>query len=289
MKKCGYVAIIGKTNAGKSTLLNKLIGQKISIVSPKKQTTRDNIIGILTQANMQIIFVDTPGIHKSKTLLDKNMNKQIRTATESVDSILYLINSCKGVDEEEINYLTNLKQKQIPITILLTKTDISNKEKVFMLMQALKELDLEIVPISTFKSKNLDLVLNCIEKQLPEGEFIYDEDELTDKPVKYIVKEIIREKILYLLDEEIPHGVAVEITKFDEESGEICADIICEKDSHKGIIIGKHGAMLKEIGIRARKDIEKLLDYKINLKLFVKVESNWRNKNLGYWHLFNKC
>lgn len=289
MKKCGYVAIIGKTNAGKSTLLNKLIGQKISIVSPKKQTTRDNIIGILTQANMQIIFVDTPGIHKSKTLLDKNMNKQIRTATESVDSILYLIDSCKGVDEEEINYLTNLKQKQIPITILLTKIDISNKEKVFMLMQALKELDLEIVPISTFKSKNLDLVLNCIEKSLPEGEFIYDEDELTDKPVKYIVKEIIREKILYLLDEEIPHGVAVEITKFDEEGGEICADIICEKDSHKGIIIGKHGVMLKEIGIRARKDIEKLLDYKINLKLFVKVENNWRNKNLGYWHLFNKC
>ena len=281
MKKCGYVALVGNTNAGKSTLLNKLVGQKISIVSPKKQTTRDNIIGILTENNTQIVFVDTPGIHKSKTLLDKSMNKQIRTATESVDLVLYLTDSIKEVSDEQISYLTKLKEKEIPILILLTKIDISNKERIFSAMEKLKELNLDIIPISTFRNKNLDVLLSKIEEFLPECEsFIYDEDELTDKSIKFISKEIIREKMLYLLEDEIPHGIAIDITLFDEESGEIHADIICEKSSHKGIIIGKGGLMLKEIGTRARKDIEKLLGKKVNLKLFVKVEENWRNKNL---------
>ena len=281
MKKCGYVALVGNTNAGKSTLLNKLVGQKISIVLPKKQTTRDNIIGILTENNTQIVFVDTPGIHKSKTLLDKSMNKQIRTATESVDLVLYLTDSTKEVSDEQISYLTKLKEKEIPILILLTKIDISNKERIFSAMEKLKELNLDIIPISTFRNKNLDVLLSKIEEFLPECEsFIYDEDELTDKSIKFISKEIIREKMLYLLEDEIPHGIAIDITLFDEESGEIHADIICEKSSHKGIIIGKGGLMLKEIGTRARKDIEKLLGKKVNLKLFVKVEENWRNKNL---------
>lgn len=281
MKKCGYVALVGNTNAGKSTLLNKLVGQKISIVSPKKQTTRDNIIGILTSGNTQIVFVDTPGIHKSKTLLDKSMNKQIRTATESVDLVLYLTDSVKSVSEEQISYLSKLKEKEIPIVVLLTKIDISNKERIYSAMESLKELNLDIIPISTFRNKNLDILLSKIEDFLPECEnFIYDEDELTDKSVKFISKEIIREKMLYLLEDEIPHGIAIDITLFDEESGEIHADIICEKASHKGIIIGKGGLMLKEIGTRARKDIEKLIGRKVNLKLFVKVEENWRNKNL---------
>ena len=281
MKKCGYVALVGNTNAGKSTLLNKLVGQKISIVSPKQQTTRDNIIGILTENNTQIVFVDTPGIHKSKTLLDKSMNKQIRTATESVDLVLYLTDSTKEVSDEQISYLTKLKEKEIPILILLTKIDISNKERIFSAMEKLKELNLDIIPISTFRNKNLDVLLSKIKEFLPECEsFIYDEDELTDKSIKFISKEIIREKMLYLLEDEIPHGIAIDITLFDEESGEIHADIICEKSSHKGIIIGKGGLMLKEIGTRARKDIEKLVGRKVNLKLFVKVEENWRNKNL---------
>lgn len=278
MKKCGYVAIVGRTNAGKSTFLNKIIGQKISIVSPKKQTTRENILGILTENDTQIIFVDTPGIHKSKNLLDKKMNKQIRTATESVDVILYLIDACKSASDEELNYLEKLKEKEIPILILLTKIDISNKEKVFKIMDSLKSLDLNIVPISTFKGTNLDLIKSEIAKLLPNQDFVYAEDELTDKSIKSIVCDIIREKILYLLDDEIPHGVNVVVTEFDEENGQIAADIICEKENHKGIIIGKKGAVLKEIGIRARRDIEKLVGSKINLKLFVKVEENWRNK-----------
>lgn len=293
MKKSGYVSIIGKTNAGKSTLLNKLIGQKVSIVSPKKQTTRENILGILTKDNYQIIFVDTPGIHKSKNALDKAMNKEVRAASEGVDAIIYMIDITKKIDDEEINYLNKLIDKNseidektqkksllTPIFIVLSKIDATSMEKSYSEVQKLNQLDLvEILPISTFKNKNLDLLLNKIIEVLPEVEYFnYEEDEITDKSVKFLVSEIIREKTLYLLDEEIPHGIAVVITTFDEENGEICADIVCERESHKRIIVGHNGEMIKKIGMNARKEIEYLLDRKINLKLFVRVEKDWRAK-----------
>ncbi len=293
MKKSGYVSIIGKTNAGKSTLLNKLIGQKVSIVSPKKQTTRENILGILTKDNYQIIFVDTPGIHKSKNALDKAMNKEVRAASEGVDAIIYMIDITKKIDDEEINYLKKLIDKNseidektqkksllTPIFIVLSKIDAISMEKSYSEVQKLNQLDLvEILPISTFKNKNLDLLLNKIIEVLPEVEYFnYEEDEITDKSVKFLVSEIIREKTLYLLDEEIPHGIAVVITTFDEENGEICADIVCERESHKRIIVGHNGEMIKKIGMNARKEIEYLLDRKINLKLFVRVEKDWRAK-----------
>lgn len=293
MKKSGYVSIIGKTNAGKSTLLNKLIGQKVSIVSPKKQTTRENILGILTKDNYQIIFVDTPGIHKSKNALDKAMNKEVRAASEGVDAIIYMIDITKKIDDEEINYLKKLIDKNseidektqkksllTPIFIVLSKIDATSMEKSYSEVQKLNQLDLvEILPISTFKNKNLDLLLNKIIEVLPEVEYFnYEEDEITDKSVKFLVSEIIREKTLYLLDEEIPHGIAVVITTFDEENGEICADIVCERESHKRIIVGHNGEMIKKIGMNARKEIEFFLDRKINLKLFVRVEKDWRAK-----------
>ncbi len=293
MKKSGYVSIIGKTNAGKSTLLNKLIGQKVSIVSPKKQTTRENILGILTKDNYQIIFVDTPGIHKSKNALDKAMNKEVRAASEGVDAIIYMIDITKKIDDEEINYLKKLIDKNseidektqkksllTPIFIVLSKIDATSMEKSYSEVQKLNQLDLvEILPISTFKNKNLDLLLNKIIEVLPEVEYFnYEEDEITDKSVKFLVSEIIREKTLYLLDEEIPHGIAVVITTFDEENGEICADIVCERESHKRIIVGHNGEMIKKIGMNARKEIEYFLDRKINLKLFVRVEKDWRAK-----------
>lgn len=291
MKKAGYVSIIGRTNAGKSTLLNKLIGQKISIVSPKKQTTRENILGILTKGNTQIIFVDTPGIHRSKNALDKAMNKEVRAASEGVDAIIYLIDITKKIEGEEISYLEKLIEKNTelvdgkkvlttPIFIVLSKTDAISMEKAYPEVQKLNKLEnVEILPISTFKNRNLDLLVDKVIEVLPQAEyFLFEEDEITDKSVKFLVGEIIREKALYLLNEEIPHGIAVVVTSFDEENGEISADIVCEKDSHKGIILGHRGEMIKKIGMNARKSIEYLLDQKINLKLFVRVERDWRSK-----------
>lgn len=293
MKKSGYVSIIGRTNAGKSTLLNKLIGQKVSIVSPKKQTTRENILGILTNDNYQIIFVDTPGIHKSKNALDKAMNKDVRTASEGVDAILYLIDITKKIDDEEIRYIKNLidknceidektgkKQLLTPIFVVLSKIDATNMEKSYSEVQKLNQLDLvEILPISTYKNINLDLLINKILDILPEVEYFnFEEDEITDKSLNFLISEIIREKILYLLDEEIPHGIAVVITNLDEENNEISADIVCERESHKRIIIGHNGEMIKKIGINARKEIEYLINKKVNLKLFVRVEKDWRAK-----------
>ncbi|MBO4412738.1 MAG: GTPase Era, partial [Clostridia bacterium] len=253
MKKCGYIAILGRTNAGKSTLLNKLIGQKISIVSPKKQTTRENILGILTHPDCQYIFVDTPGIHKSKNALDKLMSKEIRSASEGVDAILYLIDISKKIDEEEINFLKNLVDKNsesnnlnLPIFVLLTKTDISSKEKAYPEMEKLNGINFsDIIPISTFKNKNLDIVLEKLKNVLPEvSAFYFEEDEITDKSINYLITEIIREKTLYLLNEEIPHGIAVKLNYFNEENFEMSADIVCEKDSHKSIIVGKRGDMI---------------------------------------------
>lgn len=281
MKRAGYVAILGRTNVGKSTLINLLIRQKINIVTPKQQTTRTSILGILTEDNNQFIFIDTPGIHKSKNVLDKIMNKHIKLASESADIVVYLIDGTKEISTEEIIYLERLVEKSFVI-IAINKIDIANKEK--MILEAFKLNNLkncEIVPISAEKDKNIDKLKQIIIEKLPKVDsFPFEKDDITDKSVSFLCSEIVREKVLLFTNQEIPHGVMCEVVVFKEEEKlvKIDVDIICEKDSHKGIIIGKNGQSLKRIGASARIDMEKLLDKKVMLKLFVKVVADWRNK-----------
>lgn len=278
MFKLGYVAIIGKPNAGKSSLINALIKEKVAIISSKPQTTRDNILGILTSEEYQIIFVDTPGIHHSKNSLDRAMMKNVRSAVSGVDLILYLLDGTKMPDEEEKEYIEHL---ETPVIIVRTKIDLPKQ----------KEFDSDI-QISSLTGENLDKLLKMVLDKLPEQKekrYIFEPDYYTDKSVKFIISEEIREKALNLLHQEVPHGIAVEIIRFLERDNivEIDADIICEQERHKGMIIGKGGSTLKEIGSLTRKFAEDLLGKKVMLKLFVRVEKDWRNKpqkikNLGY-------
>lgn len=278
MFKLGYVAIIGKPNAGKSSLINALIKEKVAIISSKPQTTRDNILGILTSEEYQIIFVDTPGIHHSKNSLDRAMMKNVRSAVSGVDLILYLLDGTKMPDEEEKEYIEHL---ETPVIIVRTKIDLPKQ----------KEFDSDI-QISSLTGENLDKLLKMVLDKLPEQKekrYIFESDYYTDKSVKFIISEEIREKALNLLHQEVPHGIAVEIIRFLEKDNivEIDADIICEQERHKGMIIGKGGSMLKEIGSLTRKFAEDILGKKVMLKLFVRVEKDWRNKpqkikNLGY-------
>lgn len=272
MYSYGYVGIVGRPNAGKSTLVNALVGEKVAIVSSKPQTTRDNIIGIKTGKDYQVVLVDTPGIHKTKTHLDKFMMKNVRSALAGVDVIVYLVDGSKPVSEEEKENIAKLKSEETPVIIVSTKADKQNKAEI--------QADYEI---SSITGKNIDALFNAIIKLLPKSKqknFIYEEDEYTDKSVKFLIAEDIREHALKNLDKEIPHGIAVEITRFERKHNcfAIDADIICEKDSHKGIIIGKGGQNLKKIGEGARLEAEKLLSCKVMLKLFVKVEEGWRDK-----------
>ncbi len=282
--KSGYVSLVGKANAGKSTLINALIGEKVAIVSPKPQTTRNNIMGILTKDNYQLVFVDTPGIHTSKNALDKYMMKNVRSAIGGSDIVVYLIDGSKKLYDDELKYIENLVSKENPVIVAITKVDILKYEKVYPMLARLSEIKgiKEIIPLSSLQKRNLDVLENAILKLLPESEtknFLFNEDEYTDKSVRFLVAEIIREKALYLYDEEIPHGLAIEVVKFDEQESiaNIDIDIICERDSHKAIVIGKKGYKLKELGEQARKAIEELLQKKVMLKLFVKTKKNWRN------------
>lgn len=282
--KSGYVSLVGKANAGKSTLINALIGEKVAIVSPKPQTTRNNIMGILTKDNYQLVFVDTPGIHTSKNALDKYMMKNVRSAIGGSDIVVYLIDGSKKLYDDELKYIENLVSKENPVIVAITKVDILKYEKVYPMLARLSEIKgiKEIIPLSSLQKRNLDVLENAILKLLPESEtknFLFNEDEYTDKSIRFLVAEIIREKALYLYDEEIPHGLAIEVVKFDEQESiaNIDIDIICERDSHKAIIIGKKGYKLKELGEQARKAIEELLQKKVMLKLFVKTKKNWRN------------
>lgn len=286
--KCGYVGVLGRPNAGKSTLVNCLVGAKVAITSPKPQTTRNNILGIVTTQNYQLILIDTPGIHKSKNALDKYMMKNVRSALSGSNVNLYLLDSTKKISEQELEYIKNLKQKNdVPLIVVLSKMDLIKQLDVLPIIDKLsqiKEID-EIVPISSTKNKNTIELVDCILKYLEpslEKNFEFEEDYYTDKSLKFIVSEIIREKALYNLQEEIPHGISVNIINFEEKKNIIIidADIICEKDSHKSIIIGKRGSMLKQIGEKARQEIEKVADSKVLLKLFVKTKKNWReNQN----------
>ena len=284
VQKSAFIAIVGRPNVGKSSLLNALLGEKVAIVSPKPQTTRNNIMGILTKDNYQLVFVDTPGIHTSKNALDKYMMKNVRSAIGGSDIVVYLIDGSKKLYDDELKYIENLVSKENPVIVAITKVDILKYEKVYPMLARLSEIKgiKEIIPLSSLQKRNLDVLENAILKLLPESEtknFLFNEDEYTDKSVRFLVAEIIREKALYLYDEEIPHGLAIEVVKFDEQESiaNIDIDIICERDSHKAIIIGKKGYKLKELGEQARKAIEELLQKKVMLKLFVKTKKNWRN------------
>lgn len=278
MFKAGYVALVGRANAGKSSLVNALVGEKVAIISAKPQTTRENIMGVLTREDCQIVFVDTPGIHHTKTALSKSMMKNVRSAVSGVDLVLYLIDGTTLPDQEEIDYINHLGDNKI---VVRSKIDLQ-KQKEFE----------EDIKISSHTGENLENLIDMIKDRLPSYQtqtYIFDPDYYTDKSVKFLIAEEIREKALNLLNQEVPHGIAVEIIKFEEKESivYIDADIVCEQDRHKGMIIGKGGEMLKKIGSQTRSFAEKLLSKKIMLKLFVKVEKNWRDKpekvkNLGY-------
>lgn len=282
MYKFGKVSIIGRPNAGKSTLLNKLIGEKISIVSPKAQTTRDIIQGVLTTEEYQIVFVDTPGINKGTSPLSKYMARGVKTASSDVDVILYCIDGEKGMTASNKKDVLDYANQGIPLIVAFTKLDRADKGKLVGMVSELSQIKniSAIIPISTFRNKNIEELLTEIVKLLPEGEKAYFDDYLTDKPMRFIAAERIREKILYLYNDEIPHGVAVEIQKYEyDEKRDVCdivADIICEKQAHKGILIGKKGLALKETGRKAREDLERFLGCRVYLELFVKVKENWR-------------
>ena len=291
--KSGFAAIIGRPNVGKSTLMNHLIGQKIAITSRKPQTTRNRIQTVYTSERGQIIFLDTPGIHKAKNKLGEYMVNVAQRTFQDADVILWLVEASDYIGAGEQHIAQQLKRTKLPVILVMNKVDkVDRKELPGFIDAYRKILDFaEIVPVSALRSVNLDTLLDCIFKYLPNGPQFYDEDTVTDQPQRQIVAEMIREKALRCLEEEIPHGIAVTIDRMKErpEGGlvDIDATIICERDSHKGIIIGKQGAMLKKIGSQARTEIERMLEEKVNLKLWVKVKKDWRDsdfliKNFGY-------
>ena len=292
--KSGFVALIGRPNVGKSTLMNTLIGQKIAITSNKPQTTRNRIQTVFTDERGQVVFLDTPGIHKAKNKLGEYMVKVSTRTLRDVDMVLWLIEPSTFIGEGDEHIFEILSSVNIPVILAINKMD-SLKQKEDMLEVIAKYSSrmqfAEVVPVSALKGTNTDKLLDIIFKYLSEGPMYYDEDTVTDQPIKQIAAELIREKALRFLQEEIPHGIAVEIDTFNyRDSGDMVdieAAIVCEKDSHKGIIIGKGGSMLKRIGTAARKDIEGLLESRVNLKLWVKVRPKWRDsdvqmKNFGY-------
>ena len=293
-KKSGFVAIIGRPNVGKSTLMNRLIGQKIAITSRKPQTTRNRIQTVYTDEKGQIVFLDTPGIHKAKNKLGEYMVQVAERTLREVDVILWLVEPTTFIGVGERRIAEQLNNIRVPLILVINKVDTADKETVAKAIQTYRDICRfdEIIPVSALRGQHTEEVTESIFKYLPYGPMFYDEDTVTDQPQRQIVAEIIREKALRSLDEEIPHGIAVAIDRMKERPGEkkICdidATIICEKDSHKGIIIGKQGAMLKKIGSTARFELEKMLDCKVNLKLWVKVKKDWRDsdfliKNFGY-------
>lgn len=292
--KSGFVTIIGRPNVGKSTLMNHLIGQKIAITSNKPQTTRNRIQTVYTDEDRgQIVFLDTPGIHQAKNKLGEYMVNVAQHTLNEVDVVLWLVEPSNFVGAGDRHIVDQLNKVKTPVILVINKVDTVDKQKVLEYIDTYRKLYdfVEIVPLSALRGQNCDVLVDQIFKYLPYGPQFYDEDTVTDQPERQIVSEIIREKALHALDEEVPHGIAVSIDSMKERKGknivDIDATIICERDSHKGIIIGKGGAMLKKIGSNARYEIEHLLDSKVNLKLWVKVKKDWRDsdymiKNFGY-------
>ena len=284
--KSGFVTVIGKTNVGKSSLINKLTGEKISAVTNKSQTTRKNVKAIVNRPNSQIIFIDTPGFHKPLSKLSDIMNEEAASTIPDVDLVIYMIDATeKQVDTKTINKIRESKKKTI---LIINKIDLVNANRVAELIEKYnKEYDFSaIIPVSIKNNKNIDDVFTEIEKNLNAGVKYYDTDEYTDQSLKDIIAEIIREKALKLLRDEVPHGIYVEVTKLktrktikNEKIFDINATIYCLRNSHKGIILGKGGSMLKKIGTYSREDIEKMLDSKVNLQLWVKVNEDWINND----------
>ena len=307
--RSGYVAIVGRPNVGKSTLMNRLIGQKIAITSSKPQTTRNRIMTVYTDERGQIIFLDTPGMNKAVNKLGDYMYASAVSTLNDADCIIFLVEICDYIGAAEKSITDIIRKINKPVLLVINKIDNKDPEQVLKCIELYsKEMAFsEVIPVSAINGKNTDELIKVIYEYLPEGPMFFDEDTLTDQPMKQIVAEIIREKALYCLDNEVPHGIAVVVDKyhertrkvkslssdaenthsFDEIITDIEASLICEKESHKGIIIGKAGSMLKKIGSTARYDIEKLTDCKVNLKLWVKVKKDWRDKdtelkNFGY-------
>lgn len=289
--KSGFCAIIGMPNVGKSTLLNTIAGQKIAIISDKPQTTRNKILAIYQGEGEQIIFTDTPGIHNPHNKLGEYMVRMANESMRDTDVILFVVDASKGIRPMEREIAENIGKTGLPCILVINKVDLVEKENLLPMIADYSGMnDFEaIIPISAKTNDGVDRLIDNIKDYIEEGPMFYDEDTVTDQPEKAIAAEIIREKMLWLLDKEIPHGIAIEITRMKEKSKvtEINATICCEKKSHKGIIIGKGGEMLKKIGTLARADIEKMLDRKVYLELWVKIKTDWRNsdfliKNFGY-------
>lgn len=285
--KSGYVSVVGRPNVGKSTLLNAIIGEKISAISSKPQTTRQNITFIHTDDDSQIIFLDTPGIQRPKNKLGEFMLTESKESIDEADVITYIVDTSKRIGKAERSIIDILKEYEgkLPIILLINKVDTIKKDELLEIisMYAEEEIFNEIIPISAMKNDGVDIYIETLKKYLKPGQMYYPEDMITDKNERFIVAEIIREKGLRYLNEEVPHGLAISIEKFkkreDKNIYDIEANIYVERDSHKGILIGKGGSMLKRIGTEAREDAERLLDAKVNLQIWVKVEKNWRERD----------
>ncbi|MBQ0098988.1 MAG: GTPase Era [Firmicutes bacterium] len=289
--KSGFVAVIGRANAGKSTLVNVLVKEKVAICSPKPQTTRDRIMGVLTEDDYQIAFIDTPGIYKADNMLNSVMQKTTNDSTQDVDVILFVLDAHEGLSENDKELILKFKKIDVPFVLALSKTDIMPESLLIAELKELAEMEIDIVPVSARKNKNLKELKKVLLSKLPDGEKIFPDDIISDKSEKFMIAEIMREKILLKFEKEIPHGVAILVNQFELASGNkmynISLDIICEKQNHKAILIGKGGKAIKEVSSFAREDMEKFLGKKVFLTTYVKVKEDWRNsafllKELGF-------
>ena len=279
--KSGFVAVVGRANAGKSTLVNVLVGEKVAIVSPKPQTTRDRILGVLTTDDYQIAFIDTPGIYKADNLLNSVMQKTTTDSTNDVDLVLFVMDAHEGISDTDRKLLEKYSAQSVPTVLALTKTDIMTENLLISELKELSSVGVDIVPVSARKGKNIKELLKVIVDKLPVGEKIFEQEIVSDRSEKFMVSEIMREKILLKFDKEIPHGVAIIVNKFALAEGgkmyEISLDIVCEKANHKAILIGKGGKAIKEVSSFVRADMEKFLGKKVFLTTYVKVKEDWRN------------
>ncbi|MBE5747776.1 MAG: GTPase Era [Clostridiales bacterium] len=281
--KSGYVAVIGKANAGKSTLINVMVGEKVSIVSPKPQTTRDRILGVLTEDEYQIVFVDTPGIYKARNALTDMMMRTTETSARSVDFILYVLDGHDGIGEEDFALIRKYKALNIPMAVAYTKIDIMPKENIPLDMAKFSdaEMDVDVFPVSARKGTNVRNLKKFLADKMPEGDKVFEQDIVSDKSERFMIAEIMREKILLKFDKEIPHGIAIVINTFTRNDNgvyEINLDIVCERANHKAILIGKQGRAIKEVSSFARQDMEKFLGGKVFLTTYVKVKEDWRDR-----------
>ncbi len=289
--KSGLVAVVGRANAGKSTLVNVMVGEKVAIVSPKPQTTRDRILGVLTTEDFQVAFIDTPGIYKADNMLNSVMQKTTTDSCSDVDLILFVLDAHDGISDTDRKLLEKYSKLPVPTILVLTKTDIMPES---LLISEIKELSgekFDIVPVSARKGRNIKELMKVITEKLPEGEKLFEQDIVSDRSEKFMISEIMREKILLKFDKEIPHGVAIIVNKFEKRQDknlyDISLDIVCEKPNHKAILIGKQGSAIKEVSAFARSDMEKFLGAKVFLTTYVKVKEDWRNsagllKEYGY-------